>query len=88
MTAEPNPTIARLDRTALKLGLKLNVTGTNSRTIDLGTRLISYKPGGKGVIRVQSSILSESGATLDAESVVSIERMERIMKFASTASNQ
>lgn len=80
--AKANPTIARLDRLALALGLEVRKTGTNSRSIDLGTRLIAFKPGGKGVIRVESSVLSESGATLDAESVVSLERMERILRFA------
>lgn len=82
MTKPINPTIASLDRTAAKLGIKVTTTGLNSRTLDLGTRLLAYSPGGKGVIRVRSSILSEAGATLDAEAVVSIERMERIMRSA------
>jgi hypothetical protein len=73
-----NEDIARLDRFARRVGLDLTERGVNVRVIDLGTRLLKYKPGGKGVVKVEASILSEGGATLDAVQHKTTQQMEAL----------
>lgn len=74
-----NPTIRRLDWTAGKLGLELTKNGnTRSFTHLPSGRIITYRPGGKGVLRVESAAWGH----VDAVVVTSIERVERLMRSA------
>ena len=87
-----NPTIASLDRTAARLGLAvepLKAGSLNGRKfVAASGRLFHYSPGGKGVIRVSAFIPVDPATndgnawTLECSNVVSIERMERILRSA------
>lgn len=53
-----NETIARLDRFAHRLGYPLTERGVNGRelTVPDGSRILKYKPGGKGIVRVEALV--------------------------------
>lgn len=88
MTAAKNPTIARLDRLAKKLGVvSYRERGGNVREFTLPSgRLLKFQPGGKGVIRVRALVWVEQPGewTLDSECVVSLERAERLLYQSAT----
>lgn len=72
-----NPTIARLDRVALKMGIDLKERGVNAREFSLpaifdgDTHILKYKPGGAGVVRIESYV----NGRLDATSVSGPDRI-------------
>jgi hypothetical protein len=71
-----NETIARLDRDAAALGVELRQTGENKREFNIHShRLISYQPGGAGVLKVQAFV--DGG--LEAEVFASIERVQALL---------
>ena len=87
----PNPTIARIDRSAERLGLDLRKgPGENARSISHGDRLYKITPSGSGVVRIRS-YLDEAvtnprpgyrkgiNYVLDAEVVMLPNRLEEIL---------
>lgn len=85
---KPNETTLRLDRLAARLRVvSYRKCGVNSREFTLPSgRVIKFKPGGKGVLRVTALDWSEMSQqwVADAECVTSKERLERILAQAST----
>lgn len=76
-----NPTIARLDRAAARLGLSMREPGVNRREITLSGaegRLLRYRPGGKGVVKVESVLPAIDGWKLDAVAYRTVEQMEEL----------
>lgn len=56
MKDRPNPTIASLDRAAMRIGVDLKRIGKNGREFFYkpSGRVIRYRPGGKGIVRCES----------------------------------
>lgn len=77
---KPNPTIARLDRSARRAGLLLTERGVNKRELTLpdGSRILSYKPGGKGVVRVESLIWKRQAWRVDSIAHRTVPQMEAL----------
>lgn len=69
-----NPTIARLDRDARRMGIDLKERGVNRREFSYGDRLLTYKPGGKGVVRIEAVV----DGRLDSTVVCGPERVRAI----------
>jgi hypothetical protein len=77
-----NETIARLDRDAVWIGVTLTHLGDNARRFYIHPgRYLDYRPGGKGVLRVRAYVDGQ----LEAETVVSIERMRALLHVGSRA---
>lgn len=62
--SDANPTIARLDRAAAQIGLDLRESAVNRREFEGFGRVFSYKPGGKGIVRVESRIDGQLAAVV------------------------
>jgi hypothetical protein len=73
-----NETIARLDRAARRLGLELRETGVNRREFEAFGRTFRYRPGGKGIVAVETLINGKPDATVHKN----IERMEELFVSA------
>ena len=71
-----DPTISRLDRRAVALGVELRPISTHVREFDAPTlgRTFRYRPGGSGVVRVEAF----AAGALDAEAFCGPERVERL----------
>lgn len=80
-----NPTIQRLDRRAGQVGLALEKPSPNVRRFAIGERVLTYRPGGKGVVRVEAV----GGELCDSEVTAATERIERyfIMAIESAREN-
>jgi hypothetical protein len=76
--ATHNPSLARLERYAQKIGLELIVRNASTRAFDCGDRHIRFRPGGKGVMFVQSFV----GMKLDSQAYASEDRVKGLMRRA------
>jgi hypothetical protein len=79
VTRKTNEVVASLDRTAARLGIDLIERGVNAREFAALGRLIRYRPGGKGVIRVEAFEPSVDGWKLDAVAHRTLEGMEKLL---------
>lgn len=73
-----NETIARLDRSARKLGLELAESAVNRRGFEFRPtgRWMEFKPGGKGIVEV--SAYTFKGGPLEATQHKTVTQMEAL----------
>lgn len=75
-----NEVIARLDRHARSVGLPLTERGVNVREFTLpdGSRILKYRPGGLGVVKVESLVWNGCCWEVDAIAHRTQQAMEKM----------
>lgn len=76
-----NESIARLDRSAHRIGYPLRERGVNVRELTTpdGERVLKYRPDGKGTVKVEAYVWDSDAWKLDATQHKTVDQMEKLI---------